>query len=43
MMLGTRIGARILGQVRPRAVRIVVIAILLVAGLRSILAGVGIM
>ena len=43
MMLGTRVGARILGQVRPRVVRIIVIVILLTAGLRSVLAGLGVM
>ncbi len=43
MMLGTRVGALLLGQVRPQVVRVVVIVILLAAGLRSLLAGVGLM
>ncbi len=43
MMLGTRVGAHLLGKVQPKVVRLVVIAILLTAGLRSILAGVGVM
>jgi len=43
MMLGTRIGARLLGGVRPTVVRIIVIGILSAAGLRSILAGAGIL
>jgi uncharacterized membrane protein YfcA len=43
MMLGTRVGARILGGVRPKLVRIIVIGILSAAGLRSILAGTGVL
>ena len=43
MMLGTRVGARLLGRVRPKVVRIVVITILLTAGARSVLAGIGIL
>ena len=43
MMLGTRVGARILGRVPPLLVRRIVITILLLAGLRSALAGLGIL
>jgi len=39
MMIGTRIGAQILPRVKARAVRWMVIAILLASGVRSLLAG----
>jgi uncharacterized membrane protein YfcA len=39
MMIGTRIGARLLPRVRTRAVRWIVIALLIVAGARSVVAG----
>ena len=42
MMLGSRIGARLLTVVPSRVVRWVVIAFLLLAGLRSLLAGTGV-
>jgi hypothetical protein len=43
MMIGTRVGARLLPKVKPGFVRWVVITILLLAGLRSLLDGVGVM
>jgi uncharacterized membrane protein YfcA len=42
MMVGTRIGARLLSKVHPKVIRWIVIAFILVAGLRSILMGTGI-
>jgi hypothetical protein len=42
MMIGTRIGARLLGKTRPALVRWLVIAILFLAGVRSILSGTGV-
>jgi uncharacterized membrane protein YfcA len=43
MMLGTRIGARLLGKARPRVIRWIVIGFLALAGLRSLLGGLGVM
>ena len=43
MMIGTRVGARLLGKTRPAFIRWLVISILLLAGLRSILSGSGVM
>ncbi len=43
MMIGTRIGARLLGKTRPAFVRWLVISILFLAGIRSILSGTGVM
>lgn len=42
MMIGTRVGARLLGKTRPTFIRWLVISILLLAGLRSILSGSGV-
>ena len=42
MMLGTRIGAKMLTRSRPTAIRWVVIGFLILAGLRSLLAGLGV-
>lgn len=42
MMLGTRIGARLLTKTRPTAIRWIVIGFLILAGLRSILSGLGV-
>lgn len=42
MMLGTRIGARLLSRTRPRVVKILVVTFLLAAGIRSLLKGLGI-
>lgn len=42
MMIGTRIGARLLGKTRPMVIRWLVIGILLLAGARSILSGSGV-
>ncbi|MEM0088170.1 MAG: sulfite exporter TauE/SafE family protein [Archaeoglobaceae archaeon] len=42
IMLGSFVGVRLLAKANPRVVRIVVIAILLFAGLRSLLKGLGI-
>ncbi|MCK5735637.1 MAG: sulfite exporter TauE/SafE family protein, partial [Spirochaetaceae bacterium] len=39
MMLGTRIGAKMLTRTRPLAIRWIVIGFLILAGLRSLLAG----
>ena len=39
MMLGTRLGARLLSRTRPAAIRYVVILFLVLAGLRQILSG----
>jgi uncharacterized membrane protein YfcA len=41
-MAGARLGARLLGKLPARAVRQVVIGLLVVAGLRALLAGLGI-
>jgi hypothetical protein len=43
MMIGTRIGARLLGKTRPAFVRWLVIGILFLAGIRSILSGSGVL
>lgn len=43
MMLGTRLGARLLTQTRPTSIRWIVIGFLILAGLRSGLAGLGIL
>jgi uncharacterized membrane protein YfcA len=42
MMLGTRIGAKMLHRVKPGAIRWIVIGFLVLAGLRSFLAGLGV-
>jgi uncharacterized membrane protein YfcA len=42
MMLGTRLGARMLTRTRPAAIRAAVIIFLALAGLRSLLAGLGV-
>lgn len=42
MMLGTKIGARLLTRVKTKSVRIIVITLLLLAGARAILKGFGI-
>ena len=42
MMLGTRIGAKLLSRTRPRVVKILVVTFLLAAGIRSLLKGIGI-
>lgn len=41
MMLGTRIGAKLLSKTKPTVVRWIVISFLLLAGVRAILAGLG--
>jgi hypothetical protein len=43
MMIGTRVGARLLGKSRPAFVRWLVIGILFLAGVRSILSGSGLL
>ena len=43
MMLGTRLGARLLGRTRAGVIRRVVIGFLILAGLRSILSGIGVL
>ncbi len=43
MMIGTRVGARVLPKIKPDAVRWIVIGVLLLAGLRSLLAGLGVL
>ena len=43
MMIGTRIGARLLGRAPTQLIRWLVIGILLLAGIRSILSGSGVM
>lgn len=43
MMIGTRVGARLLPKIKPDVVRWVVIGVLLLAGLRSLLDGIGIL
>lgn len=43
IMIGTRVGAAMLGKARPEAIRWLVIVILLLAGVRSILSGSGVM
>ncbi len=40
MMIGTRIGARVLPQVRARSIRWVVIGLMVLTGLRSLVAGI---
>jgi uncharacterized membrane protein YfcA len=42
MMLGTRIGARLLSKAKPKLVRWIVIIFLLLAGLRALLKGLGV-
>lgn len=42
MMVGARVGVRLLAAARPRSIRRVVVAILILAGLRSLLAGAGV-
>ena len=42
MMLGTRIGARLLSKTRPKVVKILVVTFLLAAGIRSMLKGLGV-
>ena len=42
IMIGTRIGARLLSRVKPKSVKIAVILILLIAGLRQFLDGIGV-
>ncbi len=42
MMIGTRIGVRILTRARPRAVKWLVVSLMLVAGIRAVLAGLNI-
>ena len=42
MMLGSRIGAHLLAKAKPSCVRWIVIALLLVAGLRALLKGMGV-
>ncbi|RMD58464.1 MAG: sulfite exporter TauE/SafE family protein [Nitrospirae bacterium] len=41
MMLGTRIGVRILARVKPKSVKWIVVSFLFLAGLRSLLKGLG--
>jgi len=41
MMLGARVGVRVLLRVRPKGVRVVVLAVLLLGGLRSLTKGLG--
>jgi uncharacterized membrane protein YfcA len=43
MMIGTRVGALLLGKSRPAFVRWLVIGILFLAGIRSILSGSGVL
>lgn len=43
MMLGTRLGARLLTKTRPTAIRWIVIGFLILAGLRSLLSGLGVL
>ncbi|NTW57265.1 MAG: sulfite exporter TauE/SafE family protein [Chlorobiaceae bacterium] len=42
VMLGSKIGARILTKVNTRAIRVIVIVMMVIAGLRSIMKGLGI-
>ncbi|MDF1567311.1 MAG: sulfite exporter TauE/SafE family protein [Spirochaetaceae bacterium] len=42
MMLGTRLGARLLTRTKPMAIRWIVIGFLILAGLRSLLSGLGV-
>ncbi|GBD99479.1 sulfite exporter TauE/SafE [bacterium BMS3Abin07] len=42
MMLGTRIGVRVLAKAKPKAVKWIVVSILFLAGLRALLKGLGI-
>jgi uncharacterized membrane protein YfcA len=42
MMLGTRIGVKVLAKVKPKAVKWIVVIILLLAGMRALLKGLGI-
>jgi uncharacterized protein len=42
MMIGTRIGARLLSRAKPKLVRWIVIGILFVSGIRSLLSGLGV-
>ena len=43
MMLGTRLGARLLTRIKPGAIRWVVISFLILAGLRQMLSGLGVL
>ena len=43
MMLGTRLGARLLSKTKPKAIRWIVIGFLVLAGLRTLLSGAGVM
>lgn len=43
MMLGTRIGATMLNRTKPTAIRWIVISFLILAGLRSVLSGLGVL
>jgi hypothetical protein len=42
IMLGARVGVRLLARVSASAVRMIIIALLLVAGLRALFVGLGI-
>lgn len=42
LMLGTSLGVRLLGRSRPRSVRYVIIAVMVFAGVRSLLRGLGV-
>lgn len=42
MMLGSRVGVRILARVRPRTIRWVIVVVLLFAGIRAFLKGLGV-
>lgn len=42
IMIGSRIGVRILATARPRVIRIVIVAVLLFAGVRTLLKGLGV-
>jgi len=42
LMLGTSLGVRLLGRSRPRRVRYVIIAVMVFAGVRSLLRGLGV-
>ncbi len=42
MMLGTRIGVRLLARAKPKAVKWIVVSILFLAGLRALLKGLGV-
>ena len=42
IMLGAKLGAKLLVRVQPRVIRLVVLGVLLLAGARAILKGIGI-